>query len=304
MNFYGNGKLLLTAEYVVLDGAQALALPTQYGQSLRFEADNTSDFLTWKSFDVRNQLWFEGRFTAQPPFQILENADLQVAQMLQKTLNAAYVLSPNHAPLQGRFETHLSFERAWGLGTSSTLIYTLSRFFDIDPYVLLAQTFGGSGYDIAAAAHHTPFLFSNKSGKTEAEKVDFSPVFAENLYFVYLGKKQNSREGIRRYREVAPNLNVQFFEQFNLLTAEILTAQRLSDFNALLLEHENLIAQLVRLTRAKTLYFPDFWGEVKSLGAWGGDFVLATSARSEAETRLYFQQKGFETVVNYQKMVI
>ena len=32
--FYSNGKLLLTGEYVVLDGAKALAVPTRFGQNL------------------------------------------------------------------------------------------------------------------------------------------------------------------------------------------------------------------------------------------------------------------------------
>jgi mevalonate kinase len=30
MNFYSNGKLLLTGEYLVLDGAKSLALPTKF----------------------------------------------------------------------------------------------------------------------------------------------------------------------------------------------------------------------------------------------------------------------------------
>ena len=36
--FYSNGKLLLTGEYVVLDGATALAIPTKYGQYLEISA--------------------------------------------------------------------------------------------------------------------------------------------------------------------------------------------------------------------------------------------------------------------------
>ena len=32
--FYSHGKLLLTGEYVVLDGAKALAIPTNKGQYL------------------------------------------------------------------------------------------------------------------------------------------------------------------------------------------------------------------------------------------------------------------------------
>ena len=34
MNIYSNGKLLLTSEYVVLDGVACIALPTKFGQSL------------------------------------------------------------------------------------------------------------------------------------------------------------------------------------------------------------------------------------------------------------------------------
>jgi hypothetical protein len=32
--FYSNGKLLITGEYLVLDGAKAFALPTKKGQNL------------------------------------------------------------------------------------------------------------------------------------------------------------------------------------------------------------------------------------------------------------------------------
>ena len=33
--FHANGKLLLTGEYAVLDGAKAIGLPTKRGQSLQ-----------------------------------------------------------------------------------------------------------------------------------------------------------------------------------------------------------------------------------------------------------------------------
>jgi len=39
-SFYGNGKLLLSAEYFVLDGAVALALPTKLGQSLHVQENS------------------------------------------------------------------------------------------------------------------------------------------------------------------------------------------------------------------------------------------------------------------------
>ena len=56
--FYSNGKLLLTGEYVVLDGALALALPTKFGQNLIVEPIPSEQIL-WKSFDQDGSVWFE-----------------------------------------------------------------------------------------------------------------------------------------------------------------------------------------------------------------------------------------------------
>ena len=33
-NYYSNGKLLITGEYSVLEGAKSLAIPTNFGQDL------------------------------------------------------------------------------------------------------------------------------------------------------------------------------------------------------------------------------------------------------------------------------
>ena len=44
MKFYSNGKLLITGEYFVLNGALSLALPTVYGQHLEIN-DNDSNII-------------------------------------------------------------------------------------------------------------------------------------------------------------------------------------------------------------------------------------------------------------------
>ena len=53
----------------------------------------------------------------------------------------------------------------------------------------------------------------------------------------------------------------------------------------------------------KNKIFPDFWGAIKSLGAWGGDFVLATSSKDEATTKDYFNSKGYHTVLLFSELV-
>ena len=56
--FYSNGKLLITAEYVVLDGAKAFALPTKFGQYLHVDPGENSE-IKWTSYDKDGSIWFE-----------------------------------------------------------------------------------------------------------------------------------------------------------------------------------------------------------------------------------------------------
>ena len=46
--FFGRGKLLLSGEYLVLDGAEALALGLNAGQRMRVEETGGED-LRWES---------------------------------------------------------------------------------------------------------------------------------------------------------------------------------------------------------------------------------------------------------------
>ncbi len=70
-------------------------------------------------------------------------------------------------------------------------------------------------------------------------------------------------------------------------------------------EHEQLIGSHLGMKRARDLYFEDFPGEIKSLGAWGGDFVLVVSPWEAAEETLaYFQNRGFQDVLPWHEMVL
>lgn len=304
--FYAHGKLLLTGEYFVLDGAEALALPTKQGQTLEiFANESAKPTLFWESFDADGTCWWRGAFDFEN-FDLSENLDPATGERLQQLLRAIRGQKPDflkNAPGL-HIVTRLEFSRRWGLGTSSTLIYNLAKWAEVDAFRLLADTFGGSGYDIACAGAAQATLFQKVDGVPVWKEVDFNPPFGESLFFVYLGQKQNSREGIARYREKAQN-SPDLITAISQLTVRILKAKTLAEFENLLFEHEQIIAGVLQLPRAKTLHFSDFPGEVKSLGAWGGDFVLATNPfESAAELQQYFQQKGFPTVVPYREMVL
>jgi mevalonate kinase len=306
MDITAHGKLLLTGEYFVLDGAWALALPVRYAQRLRVEPDGGAapHSLRWESRDSDESIWFSAEY-ALPSLQVSHTDDAATANTLAALLLACRRQCPDFlcqaAGLKVLAQT--DFPRAWGLGTSSTLIASLGRWSGADPYAVLFETLGGSGYDVACAFAEGPILYRLAEGKPQVEAVAFAPPFAERLYFAYLGKKQDSREGIRRYRERAAAHAAPLTDEVSELTHACLRAQSLADFEAALAEHERLIAQSLGLTRAKDLFFKNFWGEVKSLGAWGGDFVLVSSERGEAATRRYFQEKGFGTLLTWKAMM-
>ncbi len=308
--FYAHGKLLLTAEYFILDGAVGLALPTKLGQSLSIEllenhfngTRNTEG--GWKSFDADGSLWFEATLGLND-YDIKETNDAATAERLTDILRAARALKNSNTPyIPMHITTELTFPRAWGLGTSSTLIYNLATLFNINPFDLLNKTFGGSGYDLACAGATKPILYNRINDTPHWQEVDFKPPFSEQLYFIYLGKKQNSREGISRYREKSKGLPPQYFDEITALTNAFLTESDFKNFEKLIIEHEEKVADIIQLKRVKSLIFNDFWGEIKSLGAWGGDFILATSDRTEAETRTYFEAKGFNTFLTYKELIL
>ena len=51
----------------------------------------------------------------------------------------------------------------------------------------------------------------------------------------------------------------------------------------------------------KEAVFPDFNGVIKSLGAWGGDFVMVVS---QENPKKYFAQKGYEIMLTYGEMIL
>ena len=71
----------------------------------------------------------------------------------------------------------------------------------------------------------------------------------------------------------------------------------------LLKAHEQAIGAALQLSPVQEQLFPDYWGAIKSLGAWGGDFVLATSERPEAETSAYFEKKGFPVCMRFDALI-
>ena len=93
ISFYSNGKLLLTGEYLVLDGALSLALPTQFGQSLKVAAIDKPK-LIWKSVNEEGVIWFEDAFLIEEIASVSSNPRNDISKKLLQILNTAQRLNP------------------------------------------------------------------------------------------------------------------------------------------------------------------------------------------------------------------
>ena len=298
--FYSNGKLLITGEYLVLDGAKALALPTKYGQYLTVNSGENQE-IYWTSFDKDNSLWFEETISFKEIIDF-NNDNESERETLIKILHEAFLLNPKFLNSSEGYSisTKLTFPKFWGLGTSSTLINNIAQWLEINAFELLKNSFGGSGYDIACAQNDSSIFYQIIDGKPEVEIVNFNPAFSNNLYFVYLNQKQSSKSAIASYYKKQNNLSA-IFPEINKITIEIAEVTSLEKLKELLQKHENIMSEVLELPTVKENLFSDFDGSIKSLGAWGGDFVLVVSNENPTS---YFENKGFETFVYYKDMIL
>jgi mevalonate kinase len=300
--FYSNGKLLITGEYVVLDGAKALALPTKFGQNLIIE-EAAGHLIHWKSFDHDGSIWFEEHIPFTSIIEKKIHSEIHnIKNTLIEILHEAYQLNSDFISQSKGYKitTELTFPKFWGLGTSSTLINNIAQWLEIDAYDLLKRSFGGSGYDLACAQNDTAIIYQLVADKPRIENIRFHPNFTENIYFVYLNKKQNSKSAIASYLDRQGDIE-KTIKTINDITNKVVNAIDPKDFALALQQHEIEMSNVLELQTVQEALFEDFDGVIKSLGAWGGDFVLAVSKDNPTS---YFKERGFNVVVPYNEMIL
>lgn len=302
--FCANGKLLISGEYLVLKGARALAIPLKFGQDLKIETKKPVNkaILYWKAYEKKT-LWFEIMLSL-PDFGLIESSDRLIADKLIQILKTAHKRNSAFIDESKSYlvSSRMTFNKDWGLGSSSTLIKNIADWANIDPYFLLKESFGGSGYDIACASSEKPLFFKLTEGRPQIETVNFDPIFKENLYFVYLGKKQNSAESIKQFK-LQDKHSEKFISEISDLSLKMVQAKYLSEFQELMLRHEEIISKVLNKKRIKEERFSDFSGEMKSLGGWGGDFILVATEQNYESVRSYFLNKNLDVIFRFNEMI-
>jgi mevalonate kinase len=302
--FYSNGKLMLTGEYMVLEGALAMALPIKLGQTLKVNKTAESiGKIYWSTF-VKNEIWYYGVYN-QNNLDILESSDNQTALYIQNIILKAAEINKEilNQKYSTTIKTYIDFLPNWGFGSSSTLISNIAYWINADPFELLRKISNSSGCDIACAREKGPILFSLKNDKPEISQVNFKPAFSKNIYFVYQGKKQDSALSIEYYRSKIKN-NKHKSLLITALTINIVNAETLDKFEYYVNRHERIMSEILDIPTIKSQKFKDFNGSIKSLGAWGGDFIMATSKDEPQIVKEYFNSKAYTIIFSFDELVL
>ena len=297
MDYYSCGKLLITAEYLVLKGAKGLAMPTKYGQKLSIKK-NRKKYIAWEAYTCDNEKWIDCKFDLN--FKLLKSkkTKTEFVYSLSKLLKNINVLSPGFAGEGLNISTNLEFKRNWGLGSSSTLINNVSNWLNINPYELLKTTYNGSGYDIAVANSKKSIFFQKKGDTNEIKPARFSPPFKDNLFFIHLNKKVNSQKEVTKFLNQKNEYKDDILK-INSLGEMLVKEKNQKIFNEMVKEHEEIISKIISKKPIQKVIFKDFCGQIKSLGSWGGDFILASG---DTETPNYFSKKGYNIIIPFSEM--
>lgn len=298
-----NGKLLITGEYFVLDGAKAVAVPTKLGQSFKVKEQSRGYDLTWKSYDHQKKVWFSAKYSLYD-FSILESTNKDTAKSLAKMLRACCQQNSDFLSNWKGYQvvSQLDFPLEWGLGSSSTLIQFLAEWAEVNPFILLFDTIGGSGYDVACASAEGPISYTLMEDQLSIDHLEQPLPFSAHWYFVYSGRKQSSADEINAYQKIKKD-KTSYLQKVSEFSTSLIKSRTLGELKEIFLQHESLVGEFLdREPLGKQ--FDDFHGVIKSSGAWGGDFFIALSEISEAETKKYFQGKGYKTIFSYKDLIL
>lgn len=302
-NIYSsNGNLIITGEYFVLAGAKALAIPLRFGQQMKLEVSPSNrTSILWTAVE-QGKPWFEAMFVSDK-LNIESTNNLETAIKLQTLLKSVQILNPKlFAPnFDYKINCNIDFSTSWGWGSSATLISNIAKWADIDAFTLNKMVSSGSGYDIAASNAETPIIYQLKEDGYEVTPINFNPAFKENIHFIYLGQKQDSSQSLKDKLGLIKGREI--ISEITNLTEKIAAEQSMDEFIKLIVEHEQIVSKTIKMQRVKETLFKDFEGEIKSLGAWGGDFAMVVSPLAKQQVRDYFKSKGLTTFFSFDEII-
>lgn len=298
-HFYASGKFLLFGEYLVLREAKALAVPLNRGQQLRVNLSGSENII-WECYE-QDSKWLRAELA--PALEIVTCSNAKEAEIIRQLLLLIRDENPDKDPAGLHFRFDIDFPRKYGLGTSSTFLSLTSQWAGVNPYLLQKKLLGGSGYDIAAATAKGPIIYQLRQGN------EFDPLIlpvalnkniTSKLLFVYTGKKQSTAKEVSGFHRMPTSKHQ--IEEMNRIVEVASGTDSIEEFESAMVHSEKMLSAILMKAPLKESLFAGYPFCIKSLGAWGGDFAMATF-REEGEALSYFRDKGVNPVFAYDQIV-
>jgi hypothetical protein len=285
-----------------MHGAKALAVPLKFGQQMVVENIQETGILKWNT-RIIDDSYFQAEYKL-PSFDIITSSNDAIGLFIRSLLKAAADLrSDLFSGTRGySIDNYIDFDINWGLGSSSSLLSNLSFWINIDPILLYRKVFQGSGYDIYCARAESPIVYTLREGQPEVSSVKLHPGYNRGLFFVYSGRKQDSQESVKNFLS-NQNIDKQIITRISHLTDLMVNASTLQNIMDVMHEHELVISSVLGVPPVKTRLFPEFNGEIKSLGAWGGDFMMVASPMNNNDVKSYFRNRNYPVVFEWDEIV-
>jgi hypothetical protein len=120
---------------------------------------------------------------------------------------------------------------------------------------------------------------------------------------LYSGQKKKTAKEVSSFLK-EKTVSEQLIVEMSVLSEAFSVCQEQKEFNLLIRQHEKLIGNLIGQLPVKEQYFADFDGEIKSLGAWGGDFYLISTKLPFSGVEKYFANKGLSTMFRWDDLIL
>ena len=294
-SYFATGKVMLTGEYLVMNGFDCIALPTKLGQWMHvwdFDTpDDSSDFILYQAKDLHGNVWFETKILL-PNFELVDPA--QIENIQADRLVGILKLADSDFWETGkswRIETQLEFERVWGLGSSSTLVKLFADFLHLDPMNIQFEIFGGSGYDVAIAQLQKPMVYCLTADDSNWKYWRLEEYFTKDWYLVFYGQKIDSRNSLSSVQDELNDIAEDEFytAQFDKIISQTRIASNIMELESSLEMYQMLLSKALMLPTTYDILGikPVNKGLCKWLGAWGGDMILINKTILDAYPRAF-----------------
>lgn len=301
ISFSSAGKLLLTGEYAVLLGASALVVPINLRQSLNL-LENKSEIISWISM-YNNKVFFKSELKTldldpfKPSFSSRE-------RFIISLLKAARSLNPTFLNGNGySIITNLEANPEWGFGSSAQLTVNIARLSKIAPWHLHKAVSKGSGADVICAEMEHSILFSTEGTTYSANPVDFNPPFLKDLILIYTGHKQDTATGVENFLSKT-SINNPIIGKIDSLTREATKAMDKKEFIEIIEMHERTLSELLNIDITSNIWFNGFPGLLKSLGTWGGDYIMAIPYGDPEEAIRWLKRKTNHPIFRLSDLIL